>query len=189
MRDTKSRIIEASRDLFLEKGLKKLTMRAVARSVGISPTAIYRHFRNKEELIRSVMEEGFRIFGSYLFRALEEEGGMERLCRTGLEYIRFGMENPAYYRLIHMSPERLSHGVCCQPDSSFKFLLDRITQCQREGSIDEGIDVTEAGIYLWSQVHGIATFVVTGGIPGMEGRDDLLKMAESMILRSVKGLA
>jgi len=191
MRDTKSRIITAARDIFLENGLEGLTMRAVAETVGISPTAIYRHFKDKEEMLMSVVEEGFRLFGNSMFKALEYEGSRERLLQTGLGYIRFGLENPEFYRLIHMSRERFSQWLCQhgpgKSDATFQFLLDRIRQCQHEGVINGEIDVMEAGLFLWSVVHGLTTFQITGGIPGLDEKD-FMETAERIISRSFKGL-
>lgn len=190
--ETKESIKIAARDLFLEKGPMGLTMRGVAERVGISPTAIYRHFRNKDELIMSVVHHGFSLFGSYMYKSLEFSGAGERLLQTGLGYIEFGIENPEYYRLIHMSRERFSPEFHCHEpgvgDTTFQFLLDRIRQCQQEGLIDPSVGVMEAGLYLWSQVHGLTTFIITGGLPGIREPEQFLEVARSIIERSIRGL-
>jgi hypothetical protein len=46
----------------------------------------------------------------------------------------------------------------------------------------------EAGLYLWSQVHGLATFIITGGLPGIREPGQFLEVARSIIERSIKGL-
>jgi len=190
--ETKQSIKIAARDLFLEKGLRGLTMRGVADRVGISPTAIYRHFRNKDELIMSVVQDGFSLFGSYMYKSLEFSGAGERLLHTGLGYIQFGIENPEYYRLIHMSRERFSPEFQRHEpgagDTTFQFLLDRIRQCQQEGLIDPSVGAMEAGLYLWSQVHGLTTFIITGGLPGIREPEQFLEVARSIIKRSIRGL-
>lgn len=192
MTNTRQRIMTSARDLFLEEGLEGLTMRNVAERVGISPTAIYRHFRNKAEMLMSVVEEGHRLFGSCMFTALEYGTGRERLLQTGLGYLRFALDHPEYYRLIHMSRERVRPEFCAHRgkshDGTFQFLLDRIRQCQQEGDIDQEMDVMEAGLYLWSQVHGLATFMITGGIPGIGSEEEFLAAAKRIISRSIRGL-
>ena len=80
---TERHILDAARDLYLEQGLQGLPMRKVADTVGISATAIYRHFDNRETLVLAICEEGFRRFGEYLYRGLRGETPLERLVLSG----------------------------------------------------------------------------------------------------------
>ncbi len=77
---TEHDILAAARDLYLTHGLTGFSMRKVADAVGISATAIYRHFDGREALILAVVDEGFRRFGTYLYRGLR---GRTLSCRGG----------------------------------------------------------------------------------------------------------
>src|SRR5690606_21099108 len=69
--DTKTRIIESARDIYLQEGLHGLSMRKVAKLAGVSTMAAYRHFDSKDELISHVVMQGFLLFQRYFYRALE----------------------------------------------------------------------------------------------------------------------
>jgi len=101
--NTHAVILDCARDLYLERGLAGFSMRKVAECAGLSATAIYRHFENKEALLMAVAEEGFRLFATYLWHGLEGATPLERLALTGHGYARFGVENPGYYRVIFMT--------------------------------------------------------------------------------------
>ena len=63
---TDTAILEAARDLLAEGGIDALSMRAVAARVGVSATAIYNYFENKQALVESVISIGFERFDNYL---------------------------------------------------------------------------------------------------------------------------
>src|SRR4051812_39557695 len=64
--DTRALLVTAARDLFLEAGEAGFSLREVARRVGVSPAAVYRHFDGKEALIFAACTQGFAVFSSYL---------------------------------------------------------------------------------------------------------------------------
>ncbi len=76
---TKARLRTEARDLYLDGGFGGFSLREVARRAGVSPAAVYRHFDDKEALLRDVCAAGFAIFSSYLLRALAARAPRERL--------------------------------------------------------------------------------------------------------------
>ena len=91
----KQELAQAARDLLLSTGLSGLSMRKVARACGVSATAIYRHYQDKDELVAQAVLEGFRIFGSYLMDALEQKTPIRRFRVLGRRYFDFALDNPA----------------------------------------------------------------------------------------------
>jgi len=164
---TADRILSAARDVYLSAGLQGFSMRKVAVRVGVSATALYRHYRNKEELIGSVINEGFRLFEQLLFEALPGKSPADRLQRSGLAYMRFGLAHPEYYRLIFMSTAH-DHGfrnVTLQSPAklskAFMFLVDRVREC-RDAGIVGGADPLELAAVLWSFWHGLVSLELGG---------------------------
>ena len=96
-------ILQVSRKLLLEKGFDRMSMRKIAGSVGCSATSIYLYFKNKDDLLHALIEEGFEMLYQNLIQVLERDpesnpdARIECLCR---EFIRFGMENPEYYEIM-----------------------------------------------------------------------------------------
>ncbi len=108
--DTRALLLTAARDLFLEAGEPGFSLREVARRVGVSPAAVYRHFDGKEALIFAACTQGFEVFSSYLVRALAAATPLERAFAACEQYRTFGLENPLDYRFIFMSPAEQVQG-------------------------------------------------------------------------------
>jgi AcrR family transcriptional regulator len=104
----KEKIIASARDVYLEYGYIGFSMRKVALSTGISATAIYRHFANKEELLFNVLLTGFRVFFSYLKRCEAETTPLAKLQRSSLEYMHFAMDHSGYYETMFMSSRQMT---------------------------------------------------------------------------------
>src|SRR6478609_11521975 len=147
--DTRALLVTAARDLFLEAGEPGFSLREVARRVGISPAAVYRHFEGKEALIFAACTQGFEVFSSYLVRALSAQTPLERALAACDQYRAFGIENPLDYRFIFMSHAEqiqlakntalLPKGGPVLPQSStFQFLVDRVGECMDARVIARG---------------------------------------------------
>src|SRR6266699_6751169 len=96
-------ILTAAGELFLEQGYERFSLRKVAERIGYSPTTIYLYFRDKDDLLFSVVDEGFMRFGQQLAAAAEShEDPWERLNALGQAYVAFGLQNPVYYQLMFM---------------------------------------------------------------------------------------
>src|SRR5436309_821555 len=94
MSETRARILDAARSVFIEMGAEAVTMRRVAERVGVTPTALYRHFEHKDALLNTVIDAGFETFASYLYRSLQGQTPTERLERSGAAYLSFALEQP-----------------------------------------------------------------------------------------------
>ena len=105
MNSTKDTILACARDQYLSDGYKGLSMRKIAQKAGISATAIYRHFADKEELFHHVVKKGFGTYTQYLMPALEEPTAEKRFMKT-LEYaLAFVLDQPKYFELIFVKSE------------------------------------------------------------------------------------
>ena len=93
MGSVRARIAAAAQELYLQEGIDGISMRKVADRVGISAPAIYRHFKNKEELLSEIVVEGLKILEQYLGPALESGTPYERLVRMADRYLDFALEH------------------------------------------------------------------------------------------------
>ena len=165
--DTSAELVAAARDVFLESGPAQFSLREVARRVGVSAAAVYRHFEDKEALVFAACTQGFQVFSSYLVRALSESSPRARLLATGEQYRLFGLENPLDYRFIFMSSvdelglaekhqERRATSPMLPQDSTFRFLVDRITECMTAGVLAPA-DAEATAVLIWAHVHGLVS--------------------------------
>lgn len=169
---TQQRILTAASTLFTEEGFAAFSMRKLAERVGLSATAIYRHFESKEALIAAVCEEGFRIFAQFLWAALEEKQPLARMHRTRLQYLRFALEHGTYYRTMFMtSVEQLGWTEMPQQNqershSTFLFLVDRVRECQEARVLRAG-QPEGLALQLWAHGHGLASLWLAGHLSAM----------------------
>src|SRR5438874_6636209 len=94
-------ILTTAAELFLEQGYERFSLRKVAERIGYSPTTIYLYFRDKDDLLFTVVDEGFKLFGQQLASAATTtQDPWERLIALGRTYVTFGLEHPMYYQLM-----------------------------------------------------------------------------------------
>ena len=171
--ETRERILQESRELLREKGSPGFSMRGLAERVGVTPTALYRHFEDKDALLATLLDEGFSVFSSYLMRALAGKSPLERLRRSGIAYFEFAREHPRDYALMFMTPcadlglQSVSESAKARMDGTFLFLVDRIKEC-----IDAGVCIPHEpralALHVWATVHGLASIRLNGQLAELD---------------------
>ncbi len=147
-------------------------MRAVAGRVGLTPMALYRHFRSKEALHEALVEQGHAIFLQYLQRALAEPSADSRLARSGFEYLNFALEHRQDYRMMFMTPlpPRAGTGSPAWRDvATFRFLVDRIREAAAAGLLRLD-DPESTALSVWAHVHGLVSLYLTNKLRLDEGQ-------------------
>lgn len=155
---TKERILAAACDIYLMEGYKGMSMRKVAAKAKITPTAIYRHYENKEALHHQVLREGFRTFDSYLQKALTGDSAMQRLDIAAKRFFDFATEQKKYYEILFLTMDHnVEHKVkgALKKDAtvSLRFMVERVQECMEEGSLKQD-DPGEVAMLLLSTCNG-----------------------------------
>jgi AcrR family transcriptional regulator len=158
MNDTKDIILSAACDIYLIEGYKGMSMRKVATLANISPTAIYRHYDNKEALHHEVLREGFKTFDSYLQNALSGSTPLERLNRAAGRFFDFATEQKRYYEILfltmdHTVEHKVKGRLVSDATVSQKFMTDRVRECMQDGSFRDD-DPEEVAMLLLSTCNG-----------------------------------
>ena len=193
MKNMRERILKLAIELYLQSGLRGISMRKIASRLGVSATAIYRHYENIQDLICRLIDEGFRIFGSYLFRALEGKTPQDRLMLSGKNYLDFALENPKYYELIFMSAEQIGflktyYSAETDISPTFQFLVDRVQECLKEGFLRND-DPIETAFYFWSVCHGLVSLYLFGWTKAQISMEEFKGIYERSLSRLIKGLS
>jgi len=186
---TKTRLLVEARDLYLDVGFARFSLREVARRVGVSAAAVYRHFDSKEALLGEVCLAGFRQFGSYLLRSLSEGTPRARLVRSTELYYRFGVENPQDYRVIFMgaAKEFATAPKDDAPDATFRFLVDRVRECMQAKLLKKR-DETEVAAIVWAHVHGLVSLRLTGHLSDVGDEAEFARFYALSVDRLLAGL-
>lgn len=165
MSDTKEIILSAACDIYLLEGYKGMSMRKVAERAGISATAIYRHYENKEALHQQVLREGFRTFDFYLQPALAGKSPLERLHFAAERFFAFATEQSRYYEILFLTMDHtVEHSVkgALIKDATISqvFMVDRVKDCMHEGSLKND-DPGEVATLLLATCNGFFAMYVS----------------------------
>jgi AcrR family transcriptional regulator len=184
----KEALVEAARRFIAERGIGGFTLVEAARLVGVTPAALYRHFRGREALLEELAGRGFNELAARLARALTSRGSpLERFTRMGETYLTFAEEEPAYYaaifetRGIHAAPE--SEG---RP-SPFDLLVEALQATFADGF--GGVAPRFIALEVWALAHGIATLSAAGHLPSGPGLPDKYELLRAGVLALVHGAA
>ena len=182
-------ILDGAASLFLEKGYQEFSMRQVAERIGYSATTIYRYFADKDALLFAVVDQGFERFRAALEEAARSTGdGLERVTALGRAYIRFGLENPAYYQMMFM---QRGDYLSTPKEGSDEPRLASFLVLQRavEAAIDAGAlrpgDALDYSNALWALVLGVTSLALT--MCDLESFD-ARQTAETALRMSIEGL-
>ena len=163
---TRDAILSAARELVVEKGQDKLTLREIARRIDYSPAGLYEYFSNKDDIIGALCDDGTRRLAAYLATVPTDLPPAERFLEVGLAYLEFARGNPELYMLIftQLTATTAAPDPSNVPqDSAFGILLDAIQAGIDAGdfSTQPGYGVLEIALGAWSLVHGIAMLQLT----------------------------
>lgn len=159
-------ILDASMKLFLEEGFENVSIRKIADIIEYSPTTIYLHFKDKNEILFNLHEIGFLKMAEYNQNINDIKNPLLRLHKLGENYIRFGMENPECYDLmfIRRAPmEVLSKTINCEwkaGDSALQVLKDILAECVEKKLIVKA-DIEVMSMAVWSMVHGLVSLATS----------------------------
>ncbi len=160
------------------EGVEGVTLRDIGARLGVSRTALYRHFADKRALLAAVATEGFRMLRQQLVGAWDEGGrGDAAFHAMGVAYVRFAVENPAHYRVIFggfVDPRAKEPELATEAQGAFQALVDAVTSLQRDGVFLDD-DPVHMATYSWTLVHGIAMLAIDGQLPEPIGVDELVR--------------
>ena len=164
--ERRGEILAAATRIFNSDGYDGATIRRIADEVGLSSTALYMHFRDKDEILVEICQgamEQLLTLGAEI--AVQDKPPIERARNMIEAYIQFGLDNPSTYRLVfcshgrHLSPESQAP-VEMLGDRCFQKLHDVVAEIAEQGRLKSpGAEV--AAQVLWSAGHGLVSLLIT----------------------------
>lgn len=156
-------ILEAAGALFLEVGYEGFSLRQVAERIGYSPGTLYLYFKDKDEVLFTVAEEGFRRFGERIrVAAASSDNPRDRLAALARTYVEFGLRNPVYYQLMFI--QRCDFLVKREIDREPRIAIFRLFQQAVEDAMAAGVlrqgDSQSTSDALWALMHGVVTLAI-----------------------------
>jgi AcrR family transcriptional regulator len=173
-----------------ERGVQELSLRALARAVGVSHGAPRRHFPDRQALLDALAEAGFTRLGAELRRAVDGAGEdfEPRLRATAAAYVRFATRDAALLELMFAGKQSEESGTLHDAaEAAFAVMLELIEQGQARGGLERG-QPERVGLVLLATLQGIAA-LVSAGIVGAEQLDELVGDAIARFLRGSRAAA
>jgi AcrR family transcriptional regulator len=160
--DLRAALIQEGVRLLGERDVETLSLREVARNVGVTPTSVYRHFPDKQALMTALAGEGIARLAVVQRQAFEAAGGgAAGFAATGRAYVRFALANPALFRLVFASPPAPRAEGEGGPDA-MAFL--RQNAAAASGAAPGSAAAQVEAVRAWSLVHGLAMLMLDGQI-------------------------
>ena len=167
--DLRRALLQAAVRTIQRQGVDGLTLRGVASTLGVSRTALYRHFTDKAALLAAVAAEGFRMLREQTAHAWEEGGrGIRGFEDMGVAYVRFAVAHPSHYRVMFGADvSGTEHAQLAEEGGgAFHVLVDALTTLQQQ-KLAQRDDTQLMALYVWATVHGVAMLAIDGRL----GRD------------------
>ena len=166
MSEQRENILACACDLYLREGLEGFSMRKLARTVGVTAPALYRHYENKEGVLLDVIQQAYHRLAHHLYRALEGRTPEDRFRMAGQGYLDFALESPRLYDMLFASPDHL--GWVAFPDeletqacAIGQFWNDRVRECIGASMLRDG-DPGAISVTLWAHAHGLVSLYLRG---------------------------
>ncbi len=160
----RAKAVAAATRLFAERGYRGVTLRSLAKELGVSPMTPYRYFENKEELFSMVRTEAFRRFADAQRDAVAGITAPEDALRMlGRAYVSFAIDEPDAYHIMFellQAPAGTYPELEAEQARSFSYLHEAV-----QASVDAGLlegDSLRRAHYLWAQIHGLVSLHLAG---------------------------
>ncbi|MBN1875533.1 MAG: TetR/AcrR family transcriptional regulator [Anaerolineae bacterium] len=166
--DLKNALIQAGIEILAEKGVHALSLRRVARRAGVSHTAPYAHFADKQSLVAAISTEGYKKLYNRVYAAvqLHQDDPLQQLIEASWAYIEFALKDPAHFKitLSGVVEQEKSYPEYVEiTKQNFRLVVTIVETCQRAGILRAAPPDLMA-ITVWSQVHGFISLVLEGQI-------------------------
>jgi AcrR family transcriptional regulator len=168
--DLKQALIFSGMKILKDEGVNALTLRSAARAAGVSHSAPYSHFKDKQALLAAISTMGFNDLYDRITSTISEfrNSPRELLTETGWTYIQFAVSEPNCFKLMfsgiledeHSFPEFM--GVV---QKTYHKLVEVVEICQAGKVLHSG-PLEESAIAVWSLVHGFVSLYLEQQLPG-----------------------
>lgn len=178
--ELEERILNAAQKLWKRGGEKALTMRTVARAARTNTPAVYRRFKDRDDILRALL----RRIADRIRRDFDSAGGIEGMAEA---YVESALREPHEYELFYsharwLSPPKLAERPIRESRPNFGFLEQQLAD--RLGGRPE--DHTQLGLAIWAILHGTCTLLLHGAIP-VGHTEELRQACRSAVRALLKG--
>ena len=194
--ETRDKILDAARELFVTEGYEGVSMRRVAEKIEYSPTAIYVHFADKQELFHELCQRDYTRLAEVFQSSAMSSDPIERLKQIGSTYTEFGVRYPNHYKFMFMTPhpphepDEVDRKIMGNPEvDAYAFLKWAVQQAIDAGCLREELQDAELiSQTLWAAIHGVISLDIAKCTDPWVDWRPLQQRAELMLDVTLRGL-
>lgn len=155
-----SSLVQAAAKLLAEEGPQALSTRRLAAAIGTSTTAVYTRFGSKEDLVRAMAREGFRLLHERLTAIVETSDPVADVVRLGWAYRLNALENRNLYGVMFGGPGLDGFALTDEDRQHGRYtltsLIHAVERCMASGRFREA-DAHLVAHQMWTALHGLVT--------------------------------
>lgn len=170
-------------EILREHGDAAISLRALAKQIGVSAPALYRHFIDRESLLAELAVTGFEALRERLL-VVDQRKPRQALIDIGLVYVSFAQEEPNLYRLMfggRVLPKGVHPRLDAAGKGAFQVLEDTIARAQQAGYV-KPIPLELMTAAAWSLVHGLSQLTIDGHLPSAKAEPHLAEAVVTLLL-------
>lgn len=200
-RDLREACIAEALAIVATEGPEKLSLRDVARRLGVSHQAPYRHFASRDHIFAEIVARAYRAFAIDLGNSMTGKTPREDLAAMGLAYLAYARREPLAYRLMFATPlpDAESHPeMMKEARFAFDMLRSVLRRLREEQSSSQPKsqarktnvpDVTRDALFIWSAMHGFASIQLSSVRDTLDISDRIMAdMVHHLLFRIEHGL-
>jgi len=166
--DLKNALIKAGIEILSKEGIEGLSLRKVAQRAGVSHSAPYSHFPDKQSLIAAISTEGFKRLYNDLDAAVSfHQGDPRRQLQEGAwAYVQFAMNNTDTFKIMFsgvLETEKQYPAFVEIAHKTFDRVVEVVRACQDAGIL-RATPTAIMAVSIWGQIHGIVSLMLEGQI-------------------------
>jgi len=187
----KQALLDAALQLLAEEGAEALTLTELARRVGVTPAASYRHFGSRDELLAELARRGFENFGAKIEAAWDEgrPDPSTALLRMGAAYLRFALQEPGLYGAMFRRAETLAAPAAGAAADHALDILWRAAVAFLRAPTSGGASARQLALQIWGLAHGVSMLAISRHLRPESGVDpqELLGRGLKALMESAAG--
>ncbi|MCV6614616.1 MAG: TetR/AcrR family transcriptional regulator [Cellvibrionaceae bacterium] len=188
--DLRASLEAAAAQLILEDGVEGLSMRKLADRVGVSRSAPYHHFADKQRLLCAVAARGFELQAATMAQIPEGLGFIEQVNEFISRYVHWAVAYPQYYDLM-FGRDVWGSG---EPDEDFlqhshgyfRSYVERVEAWQRAGHLPPEVEALRFAQVSWSTMHGLSRLLIDGIYVDPKATDAICQTATELFFGQLR---
>ena len=184
--DLRDALVQAALAEAEQGGPEAISIKALAKKLGVSQPAPYRHFADREALLAAVTAEAFRQFGALMRETIRKPSKRSKLSRFAQATLSFGLRRNGIYRLMFATRTM----ACATKDSEL-----HAAKMETLALLLEALEAPAVGLLreryalqIWAAVHGVVMLAEQGLLTGKIANVSREELVEDMVQQIKMGL-